>query len=119
LSNDNSPCVFPVTRTDHQGKQHKVYRHENRLTPYDTLISLPCASEYFESVIGFEYLEQAALRIGDNHAADRLQTARQTLQGTSEQVPFALSPSKDNPFKFLFSRLPPFVLRQAQHERGT
>jgi hypothetical protein len=42
--NFHRPCFFPETRTEHKGKQRKIYRYENMVTPYDKLKSLPSAS---------------------------------------------------------------------------
>jgi len=43
--NFHRPCFFPETRTDEKGKQRKIYRYENMMTPYDKLKSLPNAKE--------------------------------------------------------------------------
>lgn len=77
--NYHRPCFFPETRTDHKGKQRKVYRYENLMTPYDKLKSLPNAKDYLKSGISFEILDKAAHQISDNQAADQLQKARQKL----------------------------------------
>ena len=77
--NFHRPCFFPETRTDAKGKQRKVYRYENLMTPYDKLKSLPNAKAYLKPGIDFEILEKAAHQISDNQAADQLQKARQIL----------------------------------------
>ncbi|WP_260296041.1 DDE-type integrase/transposase/recombinase [Sedimenticola hydrogenitrophicus] len=77
--NFHRPCFFPETHTDAKGKQRKVYRYENLMTPYEKLKSLPNAKEYLKPGISFEILDKAALRISDNQAADQLQKARQIL----------------------------------------
>lgn len=77
--NFHRPCFFPETRTDDQGKQHKVYRYEKMMTPYDKLKSLPNAKDYLKPGISFAILDQLAHQISDNQAADRLQKARQKL----------------------------------------
>ncbi len=77
--NYHRPCFFPETRTDHKGKQRKIYRYENMMTPYDKLKSLPAASDYLKPGISFEILDQLAHQISDNQAADQLQKARQKL----------------------------------------
>lgn len=77
--NFHRPCFFPETRTDAKGKQRKVYRYENLMTPYDKLKSLPNANAYLKPGIDFEILDKAAHRISDNQAADQLQKARQIL----------------------------------------
>jgi len=77
--NYHRPCFFSETRTDHKGKQRKVYRYENMMTPYDKLKSLPNAKDYLKPGISFEILDKLAHQISDNQAADRLQKARRKL----------------------------------------
>ena len=77
--NFHRPCFFPETVTDHKGKQRKVYRYENMMTPYDKLISLLNAKDYLKPGISFEILDKVAHQISDNQAADQLQKARQKL----------------------------------------
>ena len=77
--NFHRPCFFPETRTDAKGKQRKVYRYENLMTPYDKLKSLPGAKDYLKPGVTFEILDAVAYQISDNQAADRLQKARQKL----------------------------------------
>jgi len=77
--NFHRPCFFPETRTDAKGKQRKVYRYENLMTPYDKLKSLPDAKDYLKTGMSFEILDSLAHQISDNQAADQLQKARQKL----------------------------------------
>ena len=77
--NYHRPCFFPEIRTDHKGKQRKIYYYENMMTPYDKLKSLPGASGYLKPGVSFEILDQLAYQISDNQAADQLQKARQKL----------------------------------------
>ena len=77
--NFHHPCFFPETRTDDKGKQRKIYRYENMMTPYDKLKLLPNARDYLKSGLSFEILDKLAHQISDNQAADWLQKARQTL----------------------------------------
>jgi transposase InsO family protein len=77
--NYHRPCFFPETTTDHKGKQRKIYRYENMMTPYDKLKSLPNASDYLKPGVSFEILDKLAHQISDNQAADQLQKARQKL----------------------------------------
>ena len=77
--NFHRPCFFPETKTDHKGKQRKVYRYENMMTPYDKLKSLPNAKEYLKPDTSFEILDKIAHQISDNQAADQLQKARRKL----------------------------------------
>ena len=77
--NYHRPCFFPETLTDRKGKQRKVYRYANMMTPYDKLKSLPRAQDYLKPGVRFEILDAFALRISDNQAADQLQKARHKL----------------------------------------
>ena len=77
--NYHRPCFFPETRADHKGKQRKIYRYENMMTPYDKLKSLPDAACYLKPGVRFEILDKVAHQISDNQAADQLQKARQKL----------------------------------------
>ncbi|MCP4048577.1 MAG: transposase family protein [Gammaproteobacteria bacterium] len=77
--NFHRPCFFSETRTDHKGKQRKVYRYENMMTPYDKLKSLPNAKDYLKPDTSFEILDRIAHQVSDNTAADQLQKARRKL----------------------------------------
>ena len=77
--NFHRPCFFPETRTDAKGKERKVYRYENLMTPYDKFKSLANAKDYLKPGMTFETLDNAAYQCSDNEAADQLQKARQTL----------------------------------------
>ena len=77
--NYHRPCFFPETTTDHKGKERKIYRYENMMTPYDKFKSLPSASVYLKPRVSFEILDKVAHQISDNQAADQLQKARQKL----------------------------------------
>ncbi len=77
--NFHRPCFFPETRVDKDGKQRKLYRYENMMTPYDKLKSLPSAKDYLKPGVSFEILDKFAYQISDNQAADQLQKARRKL----------------------------------------
>jgi transposase InsO family protein len=77
--NFHRPCFFPETHTDAKGKERKVYRYENLMTPYDKFKSLANAKSYLKPGTSFEILDELAYQISDNQAADQLQKARQTL----------------------------------------
>jgi hypothetical protein len=77
--NYHRPCYFPETITDGKGRERKVYRYGNIMTPYDTLKSLPDGGKHLKAGLSFEILDKATHGISDNKAADRLQKARQEL----------------------------------------
>jgi len=77
--NYHRPCFFPKTITDSKGKQHKIYRYKDMMTPYDKLKSLTDAEKYLKPEISFEILDEYSLKISDNKAASELQKARKKL----------------------------------------
>lgn len=77
--NFHRPCLFPETRLDTRGKERKVYRYGNLMTPYDKLRSLPGAKDCLKPGVTLETLDAVAVQINDNQAADQLQKARQKL----------------------------------------
>jgi len=77
--NYHRPCFFAETQVDAKGKERKIYLYENMMTPYDKLKSLPNAEAYLKPGMNFEILDQIAMAISDNQAADQLQKARQKL----------------------------------------
>ena len=77
--NYHRPCFFSETKTDDKGKQKKVYRYENMMTPYDKFKSLPNAKTYLKPELSFEIMDEFAMRMSDNDCADQLQKERQIL----------------------------------------
>lgn len=77
--NYHRPCFFSETKTDDKGKQKKVYRYENMMTPYDKFKSLPNAQTYLKPELSFEIMDEFAMRMSDNASADKLQKERQKL----------------------------------------
>ena len=49
------------------------------MTPYEKLKSLPDAESYLKEDITFEILDEIAMEMSDNEAAERLQNARKIL----------------------------------------
>lgn len=88
--NFHRPCCFPHIVIDDKGKQHKKYRYEDMMTPYDKLKSLDQAEHYLKQGITFEKLDAQAKAISDNEAARQLQIARtqlfNTIFGRSKQA---------------------------------
>lgn len=77
--NYHRPCFFPITITDAKGKQQKTYPYKNMMTPFEKLKSLPDVEQYLKPEITLETLDEYALEMSDNEAAERLQIARQEL----------------------------------------
>ena len=77
--NYHRPCFFAEVTVDEKGKQHKRYPYAQMMTPYDKLKSLPDAAGYLKPGITFKQLDELALQISDNEAAERLQKAKTKL----------------------------------------
>jgi len=77
--NYHRPCFFPKTKIDAKGKQQKTYPFESMMTPYEKLKSLPDAEQYLKPEITLDALDEYAMKMSDNDAADCLQRARQKL----------------------------------------
>ena len=77
--NYHRPCFFPETIINAKGKQQKTYPYKNMMTPFERLKSLPEVAQYLKSEITLEALNEYALKMSDNEAADCLQKARQQL----------------------------------------
>ena len=77
--NYHRPCFFAETTTDEKGKQKKVYRYKNMMTPYDKFKSLPDAKTYLKPELSFEIMDEFAMKMSDNDCADKLQKERQKL----------------------------------------
>ena len=77
--NFHRPCFFPEIYTDEKGKERKKYPAENLMTPFDKLKTIPNAEKYLKSEWTFEILEQVAMEMSDNEAAELLQKKRTEL----------------------------------------
>ena len=77
--NYHRPCFYPETQTDAKGKERKVYRYENMMTPYEKFLSLEEPEQYLKEGITLNQLKDKAEAMTDNEAAKQLQQARETL----------------------------------------
>ena len=77
--NYHRPCFFPIVIIDAKGKQKKTYPYKAMMTPYEKLKSLPQAKQYLKPGITFKQLDDIALAISDNEAAQQLNEARKQL----------------------------------------
>ncbi len=77
--NYHRPCFFAEVTVDEKGKQHKRYPYDQMMIPYEKLKSLPNAAGYLKPGITFKQLDELALQISDNEAAERLQKAKTKL----------------------------------------
>ncbi|TMO21430.1 integrase, partial [Pseudoalteromonas sp. S4492] len=77
--NYHRPCFYPEIETDDRGKEKKVYRYKNMMTPYEKLLSLEKPEQYLKEGITLEKLKEKAEAMTDNEAAKQLQRAREIL----------------------------------------
>ncbi len=77
--NYHRPCFFHEIKTDDKGKQRKVYKYENMMTPYEKFKSLPDSEKYLKPKMSFEKLDEFATKMSDNEAAQILKTEREKL----------------------------------------
>jgi len=77
--NFHRPCFFPTEALDAKDRLLKYYRHEDLMTPYQRLRSLPGAEHYLKPGVTFDQLDATAYAISDNEAARRLNVARDEL----------------------------------------
>ncbi|MCL6272360.1 hypothetical protein M3P05_20815, partial [Sansalvadorimonas sp. 2012CJ34-2] len=66
-------------RTDKRGKEKKVYRYENMMTPYEKLLSLESPEQYLKKGVTLKQLKEKAESLSDNEAAEQLKAARESL----------------------------------------
>lgn len=77
--NYHRPCFFPEIRTDDRGKEKKIYRYKNMMTPYQKLKELPDAQIYLKSDISFSELDKIMLSKTDLQSAQELKAAQSEL----------------------------------------
>jgi hypothetical protein len=77
--NFHRPCGFASTITDSKGKQKKIYKPGDYMTPYDKLKSLPNAEQYLKPAMSFKILDEIAMRYTDNQMAQLVQSERDRL----------------------------------------
>ena len=77
--NFHRPCYFAVDTIDAKGKIRKTYPHDQIMTPWERLKSVPQYESFLKLGITFQSLEQHASRMSDNDAAKQVQKARKLL----------------------------------------
>lgn len=77
--NFHRPCYFAVDHADAKGKIRKTYPHDQIMTPWDRLKTLPDYQAYLKPDITPQTLEHEARAMSDNEAAMRVQKARSLL----------------------------------------
>ena len=77
--NFHRPCYFAVDTMDEKGKIIKTYPHDQIMTPWERLKSIPHYDTYLKPNVTAQSLEQKAHSMSDNDAAKKVQLARKQL----------------------------------------
>ncbi len=77
--NFHRPCYFAVDKVDSKGKIRKTYPHDQIMTPWERLKSIPNHEDYLKPTVTSRSLEHEANAMSDNTAAQQLQKARKLL----------------------------------------
>jgi hypothetical protein len=80
--NYHRPCGFATTTVDHKGKERKVYKPKDYMTPYSKLKSLPSADQYLKPNVSFAQLDRIAYLLSDTDYAIAMMKAKYQLMGT-------------------------------------
>ena len=77
--NFHRPCYFAVDTIDARGKVRKTYPHEQIMTPWEKLQSIPGYAALLKPEHTPEALERQARTLSDSEAARRVQNGRKML----------------------------------------
>ena len=77
--NFHRPCYFAVDTVDAKGKIRKTYPHDQIMTPWERLKSIPNYDTYLKLGVTSHALEDNANAMSDNEAAKQVQKARKLL----------------------------------------
>jgi len=77
--NFHRPCFFPKVIVDKKGKERKIYKQKDMMTPFDKFKSLPDAKKHLKPELTFEILDRLSMEMSDNEAAEKLQKERRKL----------------------------------------
>ena len=77
--NFHRPCFFAVDKIDLKGKVRKTYPHDQIMTPWERLQSIPGYEKLLKPGTTQRALELQATAMSDNDAAERVQLARKKL----------------------------------------
>ena len=73
------PCYFAVDTMDAKGKIKKTYPHDQLMTPWERLKSIPNHDTYLKLNVTAQSLDHEAHSMSDNDAAKKVQHARKQL----------------------------------------
>lgn len=74
--NFHRPCGFATTTVDHKGKERKVYKPQDYMTPYQKLKSLPNAEQYLKPGVTFTKLTAIEDAMSDTDFAIAMRKAK-------------------------------------------
>lgn len=77
--NFHRPCFFPRTITDAKGRQRRLYRYEDMMTPFDKLAGLPDIEAHLKPSLSLAALQTQARAQSDSAAAQTLNRAKSGL----------------------------------------
>ena len=77
--NFHRPCFFPRTTLDAKGRQRRLYRYEDMMTPFDKLASLPNIEQHLKAGLSLATLQAQARAQSDSAAAQALNRAKTAL----------------------------------------
>jgi transposase InsO family protein len=77
--NFHRPCFFPRTTIDAKGRQRRLYRYEDMMTPFDKLASLPDVAALLKPGRSLHALQAEAHAVSDSQAALSLNRAKTVL----------------------------------------
>ena len=77
--NFHRPCYFAVDKIDAKGKIRKTYPHDQIMTPWERLKSIPTYETHLKPGVTAQSLTHQANAMSDNDAARHVQQARKRL----------------------------------------
>ena len=77
--NYHRPCGFATITTDHKGKERKVYKPQDYMTPYGKLKRLPNARQYLRPDVSFAQLDVIEEAYSDTDFAVAMRKAKYQL----------------------------------------
>ena len=77
--NYHRPCGFAQLQWDERGRRRRRYRHQDYMTPYEKLRSLPQAHRYLKEGLRWELLDRFAYQLSDTEAARCMMRAKAEL----------------------------------------
>lgn len=73
------PCAFPEIKIDKKGKERKYYPHDNYMTPYEKLKSIPNVEKYLKPTTDFKKIDVEISKISPTDYAKKMQSEKYKL----------------------------------------